>query len=446
MGAARHAELQLQATGISADITVYPGGNTFSAALVVTNTGTQPTANWEVDVKLTNASMVGTPSNATSTQSGTTLTLRPIASSNNFVLAPGAKTYPSFNGKWSSTPYTNPTVIAVRRDVGLGTGGASSGGASGKGGTGGTVTGGSSNKGGTGGALAGGSGGTGGKGGGGTGGKATGGAATGGLSTGGSSGNGGSAGSAGTGNSSSSSGGTGGTSGNNVAQDKPATASTTLSGSQASYGNDASASTSWCASSSALNEWWSVDLGALYDLTGTEVTFPYAGRLYNYFVSISSDGTNYNEIVNQRGNTRTTQTQADSFVAQGRYVKLTVTGLATTPVTSACISDFKAFGTLVPGSGSGGTTGTGGTTASCTGGTPIGSGGTIATGATSGSAGTSTASGAATSSGGATSGGATSGGGTSVTGGTTTIPTDRRRFTIRLLLLSQIRPLRRNAG
>ena len=377
------AQLRLASTGISADITTSPWGDNvgFNAQVVVANTGTQPTSTWEVELQFTNAAVTAGPWDGVATSSGSVVTLRPAPY--NHTIYPGGTLTVSFNGAWSAYPHTNPVVIAVRRDVTTtGSGGASTGGASGLGGSGGTV-------------------------------------------------NGGAAGSAASGNAVATSGGSGGSSGNNVAQDKTATASSSLSGNPASYGNDSSATTSWCASSSAVNEWWSVDLGAEYALTGTEVTWPQAGRIYQYVVGISNDGTNYSEVVNERSNTRTTQTQGDSFSAQGRYLRLQVTGLATSPATSACISDFKAFGTPVVSSGGGGATGTGSTIGGTTG---TGTGSSDA-GATSTSGGTEASGGttSSTSSGGSTSGGATESGGTSSTGGgTTSDPTDRRRFTIRL--------------
>ncbi len=376
---ARLAQLQLAATGISADIAVYPGGSTFSAAVVVTNTGTLPTTNWEVDVQLNNGVLVGQPSNATFTQSGTVLTLRPLAASNNFVLAPGAKAYPGFSGKWNSSPYANPTIIAVRRDVGSsGSGGSSSGGAggsSGKGGSGGTLTGGA-----------------------GIGGKATGGNSTGGAATGGLVG--------------SVSGGTSGISGGgsvgSIALGKTSTASSQLlPANPATYANDSTANTDWCASATGVPAYWRVDLGGTYDVTGTSLTWPAALSGYGYIIQASTDNIAFSNVIDKQVNSSSAQTQSDNFATRASYLGVQVTSIPSS-LTRVCLRDFQAFGTLVSSTGSGGTSST------------VSSGGSSGSGGagTSGGAGSGTTSGG--SGGSSTAGGTTSGGNSS--GGTATTP------------------------
>lgn len=356
------AKLRLDGNGIRADaLGVAPWGDNvgFNCWFNVTNTGSDKTSYWEVDLQLPDAKIVTGPWNAVVVStSGTIVTLRSNADTS--VMKPGETISVNFNGAWSKTPHSNPSIIAVRRyNATPGVGGASSGGAS-----------------------------------------------------------------SGTSAIPSTTGGSAGATGVNLAQEKPATASSSLIDSPPSYGNDASNVTSWCASSNALNEWWQVDLGGPHDLTGTEITWPYAGRVYQYSVGVSNDGLSFVEVVNQRGNLRTSQVQFDSFASQGRYLRVIVTGLTSSPVTSACISDLKAFGAPASGSGQGGATGTTGVGTGF-GGALGASGGSIGSGGT----GVSTSS-SGTLSEGSGGGSTTSGSGTS-SGGSTGAG-DRRTFSIRL--------------
>jgi endoglucanase len=112
----------------------------------------------------------------------------------------------------------------------------------------------------------------------------------------------------------------------NLALNKTASSSTVQSPNVASYGNDGSTTTRWCASSSAANEWWSVDLGAAYTIKTTSVMWESSGVVYKYKVEISTNNSTWTKVVDKTANTSTVQTQTDTFTAvSARYVRITIT-------------------------------------------------------------------------------------------------------------------------
>jgi hypothetical protein len=130
----------------------------------------------------------------------------------------------------------------------------------------------------------------------------------------------------------------------NLAVGKPAIASSVQSGNPAASGNDDSTATRWCALTDAIPQWWSVDLGASYNLVGTEVMWEFDGRIYQYIVQISVDNVIWTTVVDKSGNTNASQVQADNFTATGRYVRIIVTGTPPSPPTWASFYEFRVFG------------------------------------------------------------------------------------------------------
>jgi alpha-L-fucosidase len=106
-------------------------------------------------------------------------------------------------------------------------------------------------------------------------------------------------------------------------------------------GNDGSASTRWCAADGQLDHWWQVDLGASYNLTGSEVMWEFGGRVYDYRVEVSTDGSTWTTAVDKTDNASAAQTQNDPFTASARYVRITVTGLPAS--TWASFYEFRVF-------------------------------------------------------------------------------------------------------
>ncbi|KNY26540.1 discoidin domain-containing protein [Pseudobacteroides cellulosolvens] len=128
----------------------------------------------------------------------------------------------------------------------------------------------------------------------------------------------------------------------NIAIGKTVSADTNGSISQnASQGNDDNGGTRWCAGDSGLNHWWKVDLGGIYQITGTQVVWEFGGRVYKYKIEISNNDSTWNTVVDKSGNQSTLQVQSDNFNATGRYVRLTVTGLENGALAS--FWEFKVF-------------------------------------------------------------------------------------------------------
>ncbi|MBO9605776.1 MAG: discoidin domain-containing protein [Paenibacillaceae bacterium] len=113
----------------------------------------------------------------------------------------------------------------------------------------------------------------------------------------------------------------------NLAAGKTATASSQLAGFNAANGNDSSGTTRWNATSSAMPQWWKVDLGSMQTIGKTEIDFyDPAGRYYGYKVEVSTDGTNYTVVADQSANTTHQTTLTDTFTpVAARYVRITVT-------------------------------------------------------------------------------------------------------------------------
>lgn len=130
---------------------------------------------------------------------------------------------------------------------------------------------------------------------------------------------------------------------NNLALNKNSFSDSQQSENTASKGNDGNNSTRWCAADGSFNHWWTVDLGALYNISGSKVIWEQAGKLYKYKVEVSADNANWTLEVDKTKNTNTQQIQTDTYNANSvRYIRITVTGMD-----SGCwasFSEFKVFG------------------------------------------------------------------------------------------------------
>ncbi len=129
----------------------------------------------------------------------------------------------------------------------------------------------------------------------------------------------------------------------NLAQGKPVTTDSAQSSNPAANGNDGNTGTRWCAANGNTGHWWRVDLGASYNLTGSEVMWEFA-RNYKYRVEVSTNDSTWTTVVDKTNNTSSAQTQNDPFTTTARYVRITVTGLPTSPVTWASFFEFRVFG------------------------------------------------------------------------------------------------------
>ncbi len=135
---------------------------------------------------------------------------------------------------------------------------------------------------------------------------------------------------------------TGGGDSSNVSLGKSAAASSILSGYPASYANDSDTASRWCASGSSFPQWWNVDLGGNFDITGSAITLAPSGASFKYKIEVSTDGSSYTSKVDKTS-ANYSGTQNDSFTATARYIKITFTGSGTSDWAS--LSDVKVFGT-----------------------------------------------------------------------------------------------------
>lgn len=109
----------------------------------------------------------------------------------------------------------------------------------------------------------------------------------------------------------------------------------------APYGNDGETDTLWIADGSETGNWWQVDLGQLYAVTGSELTFETSGSTWNYQIQASTDQTNWVTAADCTANAETEQVQKHSFSANARYIRI-LFGAAPADLWVA-FAEFKVF-------------------------------------------------------------------------------------------------------
>jgi hypothetical protein len=129
--------------------------------------------------------------------------------------------------------------------------------------------------------------------------------------------------------------------GGNIALNKPVTFSAQEVGSEASNLVDGTTTAKW--SAQTYPQWAQIDLGQNYSIDKTELV-PYSDRAYQYKVEVSTDGTNYTQVVNRTANTQGGALLTDTFDAvTARYVRLTVTGASNYTGGWVSINDFGVY-------------------------------------------------------------------------------------------------------
>ena len=130
----------------------------------------------------------------------------------------------------------------------------------------------------------------------------------------------------------------------NVALHKTATASSFEHSSRApSCGNDGNLSSMWIAASGSPGQWWMVDLGEVYQLSGSKITFEAEGGLWQYYIEGSEDGQAWTMLADCSGSSSTAQVQTHPYTAAARYVRVTFTSLPDD--CWAAFREFEVFGT-----------------------------------------------------------------------------------------------------
>lgn len=129
----------------------------------------------------------------------------------------------------------------------------------------------------------------------------------------------------------------------NLALMKPTTASTEFSsGFTAPMATDGDVNNSrWCAIDGTNGQWLKVDLGATFNLTGTQVKWESNG-VWQYKIEVSLDGNQWTQVVDRTSNNTAAQIYNDSFASSGRFVRITAT--TNQPGHFASIFDFQVFG------------------------------------------------------------------------------------------------------
>lgn len=132
-------------------------------------------------------------------------------------------------------------------------------------------------------------------------------------------------------------------SGNNLALNKPTTASTVFGAAfvASMATDDDPINTRWCASNGTNGQWLLVDLGAVFNLTGAQVKWESNG-VWQYKIEVSQDKNAWVLAIDRTANTVPAQIYNDTLSVSGRYVRITAT--TNQPGHWASIFDFEVFG------------------------------------------------------------------------------------------------------
>ncbi len=118
----------------------------------------------------------------------------------------------------------------------------------------------------------------------------------------------------------------------------------------ASHGNDGKPETCWRADDEPEGgpDWWQVDLGKPFALTGCQVTWPYDGMNYRCRVEGSADQVRWRTLSDQTHTASRSQVQQLTFDhARGvRYVRITIVGFD--DGCCASLSEVNVFGSGEP--------------------------------------------------------------------------------------------------
>ncbi len=118
----------------------------------------------------------------------------------------------------------------------------------------------------------------------------------------------------------------------------------------ASHGNDGKPDTCWRADDEPEGgpDWWQVDLGKPFDVTGCQITWPYDRMNYRFKVEGSPDQSHWLLLSDQTHTASRAQVRRLAFdAARGvRYVRLTIVGFD--DGCCASVSEVKVFGSGEP--------------------------------------------------------------------------------------------------
>ena len=132
-----------------------------------------------------------------------------------------------------------------------------------------------------------------------------------------------------------------------ISHEKPATASSVQSGNSIHYANDGSSESRWAAEANSYPQWWKVDLGKIYNLSGVDISWlSSSSRAYKYKIEVSNDDIEYTVKVDKTSNVDFGDT-SDIVTGSARYVRVTITGCSESSG-FASFYECKVFGSPVP--------------------------------------------------------------------------------------------------
>jgi|WetSurMetagenome_2_1015567.scaffolds.fasta_scaffold00011_27 hypothetical protein len=131
-----------------------------------------------------------------------------------------------------------------------------------------------------------------------------------------------------------------------IALNKPATAQSNEISRDASKANDSDGTNASYWGAYPYPQWWQVDLGDTYDLSGIIIR-PYVrdNRYYNYNIEASTDGVTFTQIISKTSTTPAVDAgDAYPLATTARYLRVNMTYNSVN--LGVHIADFKAFGTI----------------------------------------------------------------------------------------------------
>ncbi|MBA2940853.1 discoidin domain-containing protein [Paenibacillus sp. CGMCC 1.16610] len=134
-----------------------------------------------------------------------------------------------------------------------------------------------------------------------------------------------------------------------ILKGKPASADSSDPSFAASNANDGQMDTMWMAGDTNADHVWSADLGSMHAIQGLEIAFGQSDKVYKYKLEVREAGSsNWIQVLNRMNNTEAAPVLKDTFGSQGRYVRITITGLPDAN-TKASIADVKLIGLPIVG-------------------------------------------------------------------------------------------------
>jgi len=91
------------------------------------------------------------------------------------------------------------------------------------------------------------------------------------------------------------------------------------------YGIDGNPDTFWCAVDGAFPQWYTVDLGAEYDISAVEATLYDVDTPWKYMIEGSTDNENWTMLADKTTDGVTAQYTKENVSGKYRYIKITVT-------------------------------------------------------------------------------------------------------------------------